>query len=327
MAKSKFTKLSKPDEIAIINAIRTRGYQDEIEALEVDIAASMDAKGWAIKPSNMFTPPLIGKDLKNTKRRLIRLRIRDEKDFGMIRNRARDKLVLANEYLVGFALNKWYRRIPNTLYEDMKQEGLIGVGKAIDKFDLEVGVRFATYATWWIRQSINQYLAETGRTVRAPAYVIGAAAKIAKAKANFEGEFGRLPTDKELSKLTEIPIKKLAVFQLAMQATASLEFAVGEDTTLGELTKDENSEDPADAYLRKNITSKLSIVLSQILLPREEFIIRSRFGLAMVEGMQTLEQIGERLHLTKERVRQIEKKAMGKLTNSGVLKTFVEENY
>lgn len=317
---AKFTKLSKSEEIAIIHTIRTVGHRDKIEALEADIEASTGAP-----PSNMFTPPFAGTDLTNAKCRLDRLRIKDEKEFSTIRQRARDELIMANEALVGFVLGKWYRRIPFYLQDDMRQEGMIGVGKAIDKFDLSVGVRFATYATWWIRQSINQYLADTGRTVRAPAYVIGAAAKLTKAKAEFEGEHGRLPTDKELADITEIPIEKMATFELAMQHTASLEFSVGEDTQLGELLADDNCEDPADTYLRKNLTNKLSMVLSQILLPREEFIIRSRFGLAM-NGMQTLENIGIRLDLTKERVRQIEMKAMGKLRESGILKTFVEQN-
>ena len=234
-------------------------------------------------------------------------------------------LMEKNLYLVNMIASKRYKNIPGHTQEDIRQEGAIGIIEAIKRFDLTSNWRLSTYAVWWIRQKINTSLDNTSRAIRAPVYVINAISKINKARSEFFDNNNRLPTDLELSTITEIPEGKIVEYETTTQAMTSLDFQIGEDSTLADVIEDVYARNPEEAQIVNDLTSKLSDTLIRILTPREEHIVRLRLGLGTVEE-HTLEQIGKKLSLTKERVRQIERDAMHKLKKSSVMLAFKDKN-
>lgn len=238
--------------------------------------------------------------------------------------KAQHEIVERNLYLVRFAVSKFYKAIPDK--QDIFQEGSRGLYPALEKFKPEMGNRFSTYALWWIRQSINQSLSNTSRTVRAPAYVIDAVSKINKKKEELSRINGKPPSDEEVAEALELDINKYHKYINALEAVSSLDHKIGEDSTMIDVIENTNAPNPETLQITQDLNAKLSDVLIRTLLPREEYIIRARMGLGFAEEM-TLEEIGNTMNLTKERVRQIEKTAFQKLESSKLLKAFKNANY
>lgn len=226
------------------------------------------------------------------------------------RQKATDKLVNSHIRLVQFIARK-YSRGNHSLFQDLCQEGTIGLIKAVSRYNEESGNRFSTYASFWVRQTIQLYLSNNGRTIRTPVYVVENVSKINKVRSKLHHELGRNPTDNEIAECLEINESKIRKFEVATLGTASLDFKIGEDTALGDIIKDEDSETPDEIIEVQERMEIINKVLSS-LRSREEYIIRMRFGIG-VDKDYTLEEIAKTLDLTKERIRQIESQALKKL--------------
>ena len=247
--------------------------------------------------------------------------VHDPNETQRNKQKATDKLINGNMYIVDYAINKFYKNISYELREDIRQEGAIGLDKAIKKFDLSKDVRFSTYAIWWIRQTINKSLSDTLKTIRTPVYVGEVMQKITKMCDEIYSATGREATDEELSAELGYSPRRIAEFRKAMLSPSTLDFEVGDDTQLSDMVEDENAINPEDAQMFKDISSKMSDIFVRLLNPREEYVIRLRQGIGTVD-VHTLEEVGAKLNLTKERIRQIENQAMEKLKRSPEIKSF-----
>lgn len=233
--------------------------------------------------------------------------------------KAKEELVNSNLRLIISIARKYAPK--GTLLSDLIQEGNIGLLKAVEKFDYRKGFKFSTYATWWIRQNISRYLAENTRTIRVPVHIIEAIYKISKiVYTKFYQEYGREPTLEELSKETGLSVERLNYIFKVMKQPISLESTVGEDedTTLKDFIEDNNILKPEEVTFNLALSEKIRELL-KTLSAREEKIIRLRFGIGEKEAC-TLEEVGKKFGITKERIRQIEGHALRKLKHPNRLK-------
>ena len=298
-------RLLRPDEeIELARKIADLLQLEELAAqFESDHGHYPDTKEWAA----LVEMPLI-----KFRRRL------------MLGRRAKEKMVQSNLRLVVSIAKKYMNR--GLSFQDLIQEGSLGLIRAAEKFDHEKGYKFSTYATWWIRQAITRAIADQSRTIRLPVHLYETISRIKKTTKTLSQEFGRKPTEEEIAESMEMTIEKLRFIAKSAQLPISLETPIGkeEDSRLGDFIE-ADIENPEQDVAKNLLREDLEGVLAT-LSPRERDVLRLRYGLD--DGrMKTLEEIGQIFDVTRERIRQIEAKALRKLRHpnrNGVLKEYIK---
>ena len=237
---------------------------------------------------------------------------------------AKERIISANLRLVISIAKKYlHRGLP---FLDLIEEGNMGLMRAADKFEYHRGFKFSTYATWWIRQSISRSIADQGRTIRIPVHMIETINKVVRESRNIMYMKGRDPSPEELAEALGMSVEKVNKVLKTAKEPVSLETPVcgnSEDGTLGDFIPDDNAISPVDSVLNTNLSLTIKEALAT-LNPREEHVLRLRFGIGTLKGDHTLEEVGEQFHVTRERIRQIEAKALRKLFHNHKLRAHVK---
>ena len=320
--------LSVPDGISIEDPVRM--YLKEIGKVplltaeeEIELAQKMEDGVKAAETIAELQKKL--EDCPEEEKAEINKQIEEQQEIVDIGEDSKKKLAEANLRLVISIAKKYTNR--GLQFLDLIQEGNIGLMKAVDKFEYRRGYKFSTYATWWIRQAITRSIADQARTIRIPVHMIETINKLVRTSRQMLSEMGREPVPEELAERLSMPLEKVRKVMKIAKEPVSLEAPVGdeEDSSLGDFIADESALQPLDSAIHSNLKETCTRILSS-LTPREERVLRMRFGIGMNTD-HTLEEVGQQFNVTRERIRQIEAKALRKLkhpSRSRKLRSFLD---